>query len=100
MLRSVKDMQDELAALDHAVQTGVKFKSEFDPEHDGATPKHLRTGVNLAMVQVAAVVSLCVEKGLFTLADYLRSLVAETRKEVERYEDDLSRITGRPVKLI
>lgn len=72
-----ENRQRYLAAC-HAIQTGVAFEHSRGSE-DG-TPKHLRTGVNIAMCDHAALVKLLIAKGLFT---------DEAEEEVKRYEERL-----------
>jgi hypothetical protein len=81
----------------NAVQSGVAFsvaKGEGD-----TSPKHLRTGVNLAMVEHAALTELLIEKGLITYEEFLTALVKKTREEEEKYEDNLSVVYGKKVTL-
>lgn len=69
----------------HAMQAGVGVMSQREPNGE-CSPKHLRVGVNSAMCSQAAVVSLLIEKGVFTLEEYAAELLAEVEREVERYE--------------
>lgn len=89
----------ENVALSHAVQTGVASQIQTDPHHAGTAPKHLRTGVNLALAQLAGLAELCMDKGLFTFAEYLRACNGALRLEVRRYEKTLSDVLGKPVKI-
>ena len=59
--------QRYLAAC-HAIQSGVAF--EHSQGSTDGTPKHLRTGINIAMCDHAALVKLLVAKGLFTDEEY------------------------------
>lgn len=68
----------------HAMQTGVAFELERDPS--SASPKHLRVGINSALVNDAAMVHLLVAKGIITEAEYMAEVTAEMNREVERYE--------------
>ncbi len=68
----------------HAMQTGVAF--ELSQGAGPASPKHLRVGVNSAMIYDAALVRLLIAKGVFTIVEYERELVAEAEREVARYE--------------
>jgi hypothetical protein len=49
-------------------------------------PKHLRTGLNVAMCDHAAVVRLLINKGIITEAEYREAITEEANREVERYE--------------
>lgn len=81
----------------HAMQTGVAYELERDSSP--GTPKHLRVGVNSAMVNDAALVRLLVAKGLITEEEYAVEVTAEMNREVERYEKLLSERYGSRVKL-
>lgn len=94
-------LQDEYLRLSHAVQTGVKFNMETDPDRNkgGTSPKMLRTGINMAMCAHAAVAELLVEKGVITPEEYYRAICRTLRAEVERYQAILTERLGRPVTL-
>lgn len=86
------------AAL-HAMQSGVAVLLEHDPAIDECTPKHLRVGVNAAMIDSAAVAKLLIDKGIFTEEEYAESLVFFAERDKQSYEDNLSALKGFPVKL-
>lgn len=68
----------------HGIQTGVAFE-HAQGSTDGS-PKHLRMGVNSALVSISALCHLLVEKGLITWEEYSEELRIETNKELDRYE--------------
>ncbi len=68
----------------HAIQSGVKFEHEMLRSDDGS-PKHLRVGVNLAQVSVAALAGLLIDRGLFTMDEYEAAMALAAEQEVERY---------------
>lgn len=72
----------------HAMQTGVGFEIETNAYGNmgASTPKHLRAGVNSAMINDAALVRLLVKKGLFTEEEYMEEVRLEANREVLRYE--------------
>ena len=81
----------------HAMQSGVAAEMNLG---GGATePKHLRVGVNSAMVENAAVVELLIAKGVITEAEYMRALAEQMEQEVARYEVRLESRTGAHVRL-
>jgi hypothetical protein len=88
---------DRYRTLLHAMQTGVKFDQE-NGSTDG-TPKHLRVGVNSAMVSDAALVKLLVEKGVFTNQEFADKLVEAAQAEVDRYTAKLAKLYGVNVHL-
>jgi hypothetical protein len=75
----------------HAMQSGVHatMMRMGGPGAGDTSPKHLRVGVNSAMVQVTALVRLLVKKGLITVAEYEAELVDEMNAEADRYEAEL-----------
>lgn len=81
----------------HAMQSGVKFDLELGS--DSASPKHLRVGVNSALVYEAAIAALLIEKGVFTQQEYAIACADQMEKEAARYAKLLSEKIGRPVTL-
>ena len=66
---TIKENVAAYEAAAHAMQTGVAFLME---RGDKATePKHLRVGINSAMVEHAALVRLLISKGVITDEDDL-----------------------------
>jgi len=72
-------------AAAHAMQTGVALKME----HDGTEtqPKHLRVGVNSALVDGAALAELLIHKGVITKDEYLTTIALGMEREVEMYKE-------------
>lgn len=81
---SEQDIQRYRAAA-HAMQTGVAVKMEHDPSGE-TTAKHLRVGVNSAMVDTAALAELLVEKGIFTEDEYHAALARAMERERDLYQ--------------
>lgn len=86
-----------LAAL-HAVQSGIKMKMQLG--WDGASPKHLRVGVDSAMVNDWAMTELLIRKGIITSLEYLQVLSESAENEKERLEAELTERFGRKVTLV
>jgi hypothetical protein len=63
-------------------------------------PKHLRVGVNSALVSLDALTKLLVDKGVFTLDEYEKYLADAMENEVKSYAKALSRILGGKVDLL
>lgn len=82
----------------HAMQTGVAAKMEYDREE--TEPKHLRVGVNSAMVETSALVQMLVRKGVFTLAEFEEELTIGMYEEAKRYQRELSERYGSKVRLL
>lgn len=83
--------------LAHAMQSGVAQTLFLDPS--SGTPKHLRVGVNMALVEIGALATLLIEKGVFTRQEYDAILLKGLRQEVASYEASLSEAMGVNVKL-
>lgn len=91
----------------HAIQSGVLQMMHVQAQQDRDTnthatgPKHLRTGINIAMCDHAALVNLLVKKGLFTMEEYQEEIRLAAITEVEMYENQLmSHYRGRRITLI
>ena len=69
----------------HAMQSGVAMKMNYDSSE--TTPKHLRVGVNSAMVETGALAKLLMEKGVFTEEEYYQALVEVMQNEVNLYRE-------------
>lgn len=87
----------EYVALSHAMQSGVAMEMNYHP--NPTSPKHLRVGVNSAMVEHAALVRLLVSKGIITDEEYCKALRDGMKEEVSVYQKRLSEHFGREVTL-
>jgi len=81
----------------HAVQTGVAMEMNFNL--NPTSPKHLRVGVNSAMVDSGALATLLMEKGVFTEEEYRKALAEGAEREAETYAARLSAQLGSRVTL-
>jgi hypothetical protein len=81
----------EYKRLAHAMQSGVALMLE---RCDEASPKHLRVGVNSALVDSGTIAELLVERGIFTRKEFLRKLVETMRREVEDYQERIKNAFG------
>lgn len=87
----------EIKALQHAMQSGVAERLHFDPSD--TTPKHLRVGINAAMVEHGALAKLLIDKGVIGEREYLGAVRDMMKLEVERYQAELSHRFGVTIKL-
>lgn len=92
-----KDFAQRYAELAHAVQSGVAIELQFDSS--SGSPKHLRTGLNLALVMQGTLVRLLIEKGVFTEQEYERALLVGVENEKHAYEARLSERFGKDIRL-
>ena len=81
----------------HGMQSGVAFLME---KGDGkeTTPKHLRVGVNSALVEHGALVGMLIKKGVISEVDYLEALATKMEEDRESYERQASNMTGGNIK--
>ncbi len=84
-------------ALLHAMQTGIAYTLEKD--FSSGTPKHLRVGVNSAMVEAGVICKILIDKGIITLEEYQERVLEGLQKEVDMYEREISEHYGHPIKL-
>ena len=91
-----EDRNRYLAAA-HAMQSGVAAKMRYDPNE--TSEKHLRTGVNSAMVETSALVKLLISKGIITEAEWYAELADAMEREKEAYEKALHNILGTRITL-
>jgi hypothetical protein len=89
-----QDIQRYYDAM-HAVQTGVDYYQQVDPD----TPKHLRVGINSALITASATARLLIDKGVFTEEEHWAKLAELAEEEKTAYEKRLSEHYGRPVTL-
>jgi hypothetical protein len=97
------DLQRRYMAAAHAVQAGVAMElNDLPPtiSASAASPKMLRTGVNLAMAEHGALVRILIAKGLFTEEEYFEELVKGVEAEKVAYEERLSARYGGKVTLV
>jgi len=76
-------LMDEYTALSHAMQSGVAVLQNYDDPQ--TQPKHLRVGVNCAMVEHAALCELLFDKGVMTPTELLTYMIRKMHAEVESY---------------
>jgi hypothetical protein len=88
---------EQYVALGHAVQSGVAMEMELGSQ--ASTPKHLRTGLDMRAADMEGLVTLLIEKGVFSTEEYAAAILASAEWEVARYEARLTRRLGRPVQL-
>ena len=89
-------MREKYLALYHAMQSGVAYMMGKSEE---CSPKHLRVGVNSAMVEHGALIKLMIDKGIITMDEYEKYLVEFMEREVKSYEDQLGKALGSNIKL-
>ncbi len=76
----------------HAMQSGVAMKMNYDPSE--TTPKHLRVGINGAMLEHSALATCLMDKGIFTSDEYEKALADFAEREAKMYQDWLNNHLG------
>lgn len=89
---TLEQAQQRYIAAVHAVQSGVSAKMALDPTE--VEPKHLRVGVNSALVGDRALVELLAEKGILTAAEYFSKAADCMEEERDHYTRDLRQHFG------
>jgi len=96
-MNKIDELKNQYLQLAHAMQSGVAAMMDVD---DNATrAKHLRVGVNSAMVETSTIATLLVKKGVITEEEWFEGLIEMMRKEVLMYEKRLSEKFGKVIKL-
>jgi hypothetical protein len=100
----LNDLQNQYEANLHAMQSGVAMVLELDrkdrKENGETSVKHLRTGVNSALMDAAALAELLIAKGIFTKIEYYEALVTVTARDVESYRRVIADRMNVPVDTI
>lgn len=78
------------------MQSGVAHSMSLKGEE---SPKHLRVGVNAALVQNSGLGALLINKGLITSEEYAKAMAEGMEMEVARYEAILTEAMGMKVVL-
>lgn len=89
---TIEEKRQRYQELAHAMQTGVAYVMAKDPS--GSTTKHLRVGINSALVNDAAIASFLIKKGIITEEEYMDEILVQLEKEVERYTQEVNRLYG------
>lgn len=91
-----EEMNRRYHAACHAMQTGVAFELHHDPARAAATPKHLRVGVNSALVNSSALGELLIKKGIITEQEYMTAMAEGMEAEALRYTEICRTLSGNP----
>jgi hypothetical protein len=78
------DSERYLKAI-HGVQSAIAYEIGAGLSTD-TTPKHLRVGVNSAMVNDKALTVLLMKKGLFTQEEYVAAVADAAEDELAMFE--------------
>lgn len=81
----------------HAIQSGVAATMDYKPTE--TEPKHLRVGINNALISNGALLNLLISKGFFTELEWETAYNEALKREVDDYEKELSAHHGAKVHL-
>jgi len=73
----------------HAMQSGVATEIGAGVSRE-TEPKHLRVGINSAMVEHAALAKLLMKRGIITDTEYMTALADQMEEEVKSYKQRIS----------
>lgn len=93
----VKKLQDKYYKLMHAMQSGVALMMNYDKSE--TSPKHLRVGVNSALIDSSALAKLLIEKKIITEEEFYTALCELAENDVKSYEQKITEITGSNTKI-
>lgn len=93
------DQAAALESLAHRVQSAIAFfegrRDSFGERYAETESKHLRVGVNSALVETSALARLMFRKGLLSAAEYFDALIEVWEQEVDSYRSRIKQIDGR-----
>ena len=92
-----QELIKRIHAAQHACMTGAGYYLEKDPKV--ANAKHVRNGLDSAMVQHSAAVQLLIKKGIITEEEYLVEMAEAFETEKARYEKELSKLHNTNITL-
>ena len=82
------ELKERYLAAAHAMQSGVAAKLAAGSARE-CEPKHLRVGVNSALVDGGAMARVLIAKGVITAEEYFTSVVECMEEEAQGYEREL-----------
>lgn len=80
----------------HRVQTAIGF----NPDRPKDQYKDLRTGLDLSKADMAGLATLLIEKGIFTMEEYLEAVAESAVREADDKETALSVLHGINIKTV
>lgn len=77
---------ERYARAGHRVQTAIAF----NPGRPADPYKDLRTGIDMSKADMSGLATLLIEKGVFTLEEYIAAIARSAEQEADAKEDELA----------
>lgn len=92
------DLGLDYEAAGRGVQSAIKYEAEqrkaINPRNMSEELKHLRTGIDLRAADHMGLATLLLDKGVFTIEEYLEYMRLAANHELARYEEHLRQTYG------
>lgn len=69
---------------------GLQSAIVFDPDDQDLQPKHMRVGIDMQKADTMGLVTLLIEKGVFTLEEYVEHMRLAANTELANREEELT----------
>ena len=96
--RRIEQAKERYNAAAHGMQTGVAVMMERG-DGKATTPKHLRVGVNSAMVETSVLAQILIDKGIVTQVEFIEMLALKMEQERDLYQSRIEKELGTKVTL-
>lgn len=85
----MRDLGLSYEAAAHGVQTAIAY--DMGQGRKATEPKHMRTGIDLSKAEQAGLAKLLIDKGLFTIEEYVEAMRIAVNEEVALREEEANR---------
>jgi len=82
----VAEYHERMLAAQHAIQSGVAFEMSRPDRARATEPKHLRVGINTALLEISGVAKLLIDKGVISEEEYFKAMAEAYEAEARDYE--------------
>jgi hypothetical protein len=72
----------------------VQAAIAFNPNKRALEPKHMRTGIDMSKADIGGLVTLLIEKGVFTSEEYVAAIEFSAEREAELQKQAVAREMG------
>lgn len=81
-----KDLGLSYEEAAHGLQSAIAY----DPDNQDLQAKHMRVGIDMQKADTMGLVTLLIEKGVFTLAEYIEHMRLAANTELANREEELT----------